>query len=134
MGAENDRETGQSDTSLPKRNDINQKVVGFSRKGKGERMVNKIKTYWVNKDNLREFAPKGLEKKLKVDIGNMNYVEVIKLSEVKENFLEKSFIKNKLDKFEDLLIETLGWTKPEHHLLRGQLGIKFSILKEELGL
>jgi len=43
-------------------------------------------------------------------------------------------VKGAIDEFEDILIEALGWNKPEHHLLRGQLGIKFSVLKNRLGL
>ena len=33
-----------------------------------------------------------------------------------------------IEEFEEQLIDNLGWNKPEHYLLRGKLGIKFSTL------
>jgi len=46
----------------------------------------------------------------------------------------KRKLKKEIEKFEEQLIENFGWTKAEHSQLRSQLGRKFSILKQNLGI
>jgi molecular chaperone GrpE (heat shock protein) len=69
----------------------------------------------------------------------MTEKEFYKWKDIHDKNIKKDVIKEVLkeiepmiDNFEDMLINNLGWNKPEHHLLRGQLGIKFSLFKEKI--
>lgn len=84
-----------------------------------------VKTYWVIEEFLDKKYPCEKDLRLAKNL-NRKLIEVLKKEELKQ------FLSEKIDEFEEQLIDNLGWTKPEHHLLRGQLGIKFSIFKEEL--
>ena len=48
--------------------------------------------------------------------------------------LDKQKVRQALDEFEEVLIDALGWNKPEDVYNRSNLGIKFDILRAKLRL